>query len=123
MSAKTLLRPIPAKLHFRNKKRNGYVTCTFSVTLAPKRKQQQWLLPWRTCYGYATSEGGLNPPPWLVRNTLLSLWDELLRRTRIARHGLMCAMAARAAHPENDLSKADQVVASREGATAPRAPA
>jgi hypothetical protein len=123
MSVTSVLRSIPRKCCLGNKKSNRYVTDMFSVTPAPIGKQEQQVTENKPCYGYATTEGGLNPPPWPFRNTLLSLWDELLRRTRVARHSLMCAMAARAAHPENDLSKADQVVASREGATAPRAPA
>jgi hypothetical protein len=97
MSAKTLLRPIPAKMHFRNKKRNGYVTCIFSVTIPPKDKQQQWLVPWRPCYGYATTEGGLNPPPWSVRNTLLSLGLRLLRRSANGSRGVLISEVAQGA--------------------------
>jgi hypothetical protein len=124
MSVTSVLRSIPRKCCLGNKKRNRYVTDMFSVTPAPISKQEQQVTENRPCYGDDTTEGGLDPPPCRVRNTLLSLWDELLRRTRVARHSLMCAVAARApAHPENDLSKADQAVASREGATAPRAPA
>ena len=114
----------PRKCRFRNKKRNCYDRDMFSVTPWRIGKQQQRVTENQACYAIATTEGGLSPPPWLVRNTLLSLWDELLRRTHVARYILMSAMAARApAHPENGLSKADQVVTSREGATAPRAPA
>ena len=76
---------------------------------AIRSPQEQRLIENQSCYGYATTEGGLNPPPWLVRNTLLSLWDELLRRTRIAkaqadvRHGAVAHTSGREkTEPDDD---------------------